>query len=87
MSATTRLYDQVLSLMRRYGHRRDLRHLKALAWMVTALLCSGQLRLPKPTVTTIDETAKPVPTLPTATLGGCLKMWQSVSYLPPCNQV
>ncbi len=26
--------------------KRDLRHLKALAWMVSALICSGQLSLP-----------------------------------------
>ncbi len=43
MSATTCLYDPVLSLLRQYSHRRDLRHLKALAWMVTALVCSGRL--------------------------------------------
>jgi hypothetical protein len=42
MSATTCLYDQV-----QYSHHRDLRHLKALAWMVTALVCSGRLSLPE----------------------------------------
>jgi hypothetical protein len=47
MSATTSLYDQVLPLLRQYSHRRDLRHLKALAWMVTTLVCSGQLSLPE----------------------------------------
>lgn len=47
MSATTCLYDPVLPLLRQYSHRRDLRHLKALAWMVTALVCSGQLSLPE----------------------------------------
>ncbi|MEY3298129.1 MAG: hypothetical protein RLZZ597_1389 [Cyanobacteriota bacterium] len=47
MSSTTCLYDQVLSLLRQYSHRRDLRHLKALAWMVTALVCSSTLSLPE----------------------------------------
>ena len=47
MSSTTGLYDQVLSLLRQYSHRRDLRHLKALAWMVTALVCSSKLSLPE----------------------------------------
>ena len=47
MSSTTCLYDQVLSLLRQYSHRRDLRHLKALAWMVTALVCSSKLSLPE----------------------------------------
>jgi hypothetical protein len=36
MSATTRLYDQVLSLLHQYSSPRDLRHLKARARMVTA---------------------------------------------------
>lgn len=47
MSATTCLHDQVLPLLRQYSQRRDLRHLKALAWMVTALVCSGKLSLPE----------------------------------------
>ncbi|MFH7241510.1 MAG: hypothetical protein ACHWZW_01550 [Spirulina sp.] len=46
MSAATRLDCQVLPLLHQYSHRRDLRHLNALAWMVTALVCSGQLILP-----------------------------------------
>jgi hypothetical protein len=46
MSATTCLYDQLLPLLRQYSQPRDLRHLKALAWMVTALVCSSQLSLP-----------------------------------------
>jgi hypothetical protein len=46
MSATTCLYDQVQSLLRQYSDRRDLRHLKALVWMVMALVCSGRLSLP-----------------------------------------
>lgn len=37
----------MLSLLRQYSHRRDLRHLKALAWMVTALVCSSRLSLPE----------------------------------------
>ena len=45
MSATTCLYDQLLPLLRQYSRPRDLRHLKALAWMVTALVCSSQLSL------------------------------------------
>ncbi|WP_225906619.1 MULTISPECIES: transposase [Thermoleptolyngbya] len=47
MPATTCLYDQVLSLLRQSSNARDLRHLKALAWMVTALVCSGRLSLPQ----------------------------------------
>ena len=31
--------------MRQHSHFSDLRHLKALAWMVSALICSGQLSL------------------------------------------
>jgi hypothetical protein len=38
MPATTCLYDQVLSLLRQYSQHRDLRHLKALAWVVSALV-------------------------------------------------
>ena len=45
MSATTCLYDQVLPLLRQYSRPCDLRHLKALAWMVTAVICSGRLTL------------------------------------------
>jgi len=47
MSSTTCLYDHELSLLRQYSHRWDLRHLKALAWMVTALVCSSKLSLPE----------------------------------------
>ncbi|HZG41089.1 MAG TPA: hypothetical protein VEZ50_20625 [Nodosilinea sp.] len=46
MSATPCLYDQVLPLLRQYSHPRDLHHL-TLAWMVTALVCSGRLSLPE----------------------------------------
>lgn len=48
MSASTQLYDQVLSFLRQHicYKDKDLRHLKTLAWMVSALICSGQLSLP-----------------------------------------
>ena len=46
MSASTQLYDQVLSFLRQHSRYKDLRHLKTLAWMVSALICSGQLSLP-----------------------------------------
>jgi hypothetical protein len=46
MTNSTHLYSQLFDFLRQYSHARDLRHLKALAWMVTALLCSGQLSLP-----------------------------------------
>ena len=45
MPNSTHLYGQSLDLLRQYSRARDLRHLKALAWMVSALICSGQLRL------------------------------------------
>lgn len=46
MTNSTQLYGQLFDFLRQYSRARDLRHLKALAWMVTALLCSGQLSLP-----------------------------------------
>lgn len=46
MSTTTSLYAQLLSLLCQHSQWRDLRHLKALAWMVTAVICSGKLSLP-----------------------------------------
>ena len=46
MSNSTHLYRQLLNFLRQYSHASDLRHLKALAWMVSALVCSGQLSLP-----------------------------------------
>lgn len=46
MTTSIQLYDQLLSYLRQYSHYQDLRHLKALAWMVNALICSGQLSLP-----------------------------------------
>lgn len=46
MSNSTHVYGQLFDFLRQYSHARDLRHLKALAWMVSALICSGQLSLP-----------------------------------------
>lgn len=46
MSSSTHLYRQVLDFLRQYSHASDLRHFKVLAWMVSALICSGQLSLP-----------------------------------------
>ena len=46
MSNSTQLHRQLLKYLRQYSHYCDLRHLSALAWMVSALLCSGQLSLP-----------------------------------------
>jgi hypothetical protein len=46
MTNSTHLYNQVLDFWRQYSRASDLRHLKALAWMVSALICSGQLSLP-----------------------------------------
>ena len=46
MSNSTHFHHQVLDYLRQYSQACDLRHLKALAWMVSALICSGQLSLP-----------------------------------------
>jgi hypothetical protein len=46
MTNSTHLYSQLFGCLRQYSRARDLRHLQALAWMVTALICSGQLSLP-----------------------------------------
>lgn len=46
MSNSTDVYRQLFTFLRQYSHYRDLRHLIALAWMVSALICSGQLSLP-----------------------------------------
>lgn len=46
MSNSTHFHRQVLDYLRQYSHHCDLRHLKALSWMVSALICSGQLSLP-----------------------------------------
>lgn len=45
MSASTHLYDQLYAHLRQQSRVCDLRHLKALAWMVSALLCSRELNL------------------------------------------
>ncbi|MGK7872353.1 MAG: hypothetical protein AB4426_03270 [Xenococcaceae cyanobacterium] len=46
MSNSTRRPSQLLDFLRQYSNYCDLRHLKALAWMVSAKGCSGQLSLP-----------------------------------------
>ena len=45
MSKSTLLYDRLLSLLSQHSHYRDLRHLKALSWMINALICSGTINL------------------------------------------
>lgn len=45
MTNSTHFHRQLLDFLRQYSHSCDLRHLKALAWMVSALICSGQLSL------------------------------------------
>jgi hypothetical protein len=46
MSSAILVYGQLFTFLRQYSQAKDLRHLKTLAWMVSALLCSGQLSLP-----------------------------------------
>ena len=46
MSSSLHVHGQLLDYLRQHSRYRDLRHLKALAWMVTALVCSGQISLP-----------------------------------------
>jgi Transposase DDE domain len=46
MTPSTQLYGQLFGFLRQYCRAQDLRHLKALAWMVSALIYSGQLSLP-----------------------------------------
>ncbi len=46
MPNSIHLYGQLFNFLRQYCRTQDLRHLKALAWMVSALICSGQLSLP-----------------------------------------
>ncbi|MBE9126437.1 MULTISPECIES: hypothetical protein [unclassified Coleofasciculus] len=36
MTNSTHLYGQLFNFLRQYSQARDLRHLKALGWMVTA---------------------------------------------------
>jgi len=47
MAVSTQLYNQLLTHLRQYAHYCDLRHLKALAWMVNATIQSGTLSLPE----------------------------------------
>lgn len=42
MPNSTHFHRQLLGFLRQYSDAKDLRHLKALAWMVSALICSGQ---------------------------------------------
>ena len=46
MNTPTLLYRQLFGLLRQHSKYRDLRHLKALAWMVSALIGSQKLSLP-----------------------------------------
>jgi hypothetical protein len=46
MNASTCLYRQIFSLLSQHTQYRDLRHLKTLAWMVSALVGSQKLSLP-----------------------------------------
>jgi hypothetical protein len=45
MTSSTHLYGQLFNQLRQHSRVCDLRHLKALAWMVSALLCSRELNL------------------------------------------
>ncbi|WP_235108073.1 transposase [Acaryochloris sp. 'Moss Beach'] len=45
MSGPTQIYRQLFSFLRQHSHYRDLRHLIALGWMVSALICSERLSL------------------------------------------
>jgi hypothetical protein len=45
MSTSAPLYNQLFSLLSQHSKYRDLRHLKALAWMVNSLICSGKINL------------------------------------------
>lgn len=45
MTTSTHLYGQLFDRLRQHSQACDLRHLKALAWMVNALLCSKELNL------------------------------------------
>ena len=62
MSNSTPIYDQLFSFLRQHSQSKDLRHLKALAWMVNALICSGQLSLSawEPYVTSRAQKAQSV---------------------------
>ncbi len=45
MSISAPVYHQLLNLLRQHSQYRDFRHLKALAWMINALICSGTINL------------------------------------------
>lgn len=45
MNGSTLLYRQLLGFFSQYSQARDWRHLKTLAWMVSALISSGKLSL------------------------------------------
>ena len=45
MSSPTQLYNQLFKILSQYSFYKDLRHLKALAWMIQALLLSGKINL------------------------------------------
>ena len=45
MSISTPLYNRLLSLLSQHSQYRDIRHLKALAWMINALICSSKINL------------------------------------------
>ena len=45
MSISAPVYHQLLNLLRQHTLYRDFRHLKALAWMINALICSGTINL------------------------------------------
>lgn len=45
MSCSTPLYNQLLRLLSQHSNYRDLRHLKALVWMIIGLIHSGKISL------------------------------------------
>lgn len=45
MSISTPLYNQLLSLLSQHSQYRDLCHLKALSWMINALILSSKINL------------------------------------------
>lgn len=47
IARVARLYHQLLSLLSQHSQSKDFRHLKALAWMIDALICSSKINLSK----------------------------------------
>lgn len=45
MFSSAPLYNQLFGLLSQHSKYRDLRHLKALAWMINGLICSGKISL------------------------------------------